>query len=142
MAGAAGLAAALDYVSGLGMANIAAYEEALLRHGERLLASIPGLRLIGAAPGKASVLSFVLEGATVEEVAERLSRAGVAVRGGHHCAQPVHRRFGLEGTVRPSVAFYNTFEELELLAEIVSGLARPRRPRALSVPAAAGEVGP
>jgi cysteine desulfurase/selenocysteine lyase len=123
IAGAVGLGAALNYVSNLGIANIAAYEEALLAYGESLLKNIPGLKLVGTAPVKASVSSFILEGRSVDEVATHLSRAGVAVRAGHHCAQPILRRFGLEATVRPSVAFYNTPQELELLAGLLKEIA-------------------
>jgi cysteine desulfurase/selenocysteine lyase len=123
IAGAVGLAAALDYLSRLGLANVAAYEEALLSYGESLLRAVPGLRLIGTAKAKASVSSFVIEGKSLEAVAAHLSRAGIAVRAGHHCAQPILRSFGLEGTVRPSIAFYNTPEELELLADLLWDLA-------------------
>ena len=87
------------------------------------LARIPGLQLIGTAPEKASVLSFVLEGTRVEDVGRYLDREGIAVRAGHHCAQPTMQRFGVVGTVRPSLAFYNTREEIDALA---AGLARVR----------------
>jgi cysteine desulfurase/selenocysteine lyase len=119
IADAAGLGAALDYVSAIGIANIAAWEHELLRYGMEKLEQIPGLRLIGTAPEKASVLSFVLEGRSLEEVGRHLSSHGIAVRAGHHCAQPVHRFFGLEGTVRPSLAFYNTPREIDKLAAVL-----------------------
>jgi cysteine desulfurase/selenocysteine lyase len=119
IAGAVGLGAALDYVSGLGIHNIAAYEESLLRYATGLLAEIPGVTLVGTAACKASVLSFTVEGRTLEEVGSRLSAAGIAVRAGHHCAQPIVRRFGLEGTVRASLAFYNTPEEVDFFASVV-----------------------
>jgi cysteine desulfurase/selenocysteine lyase len=115
IAGAAGLGAALDYVSAVGMENIAAWEQELLRYGTAELAKVPGLRLIGTAPDKAGILSFVLDGRSLEEVGRRLNARGIAVRAGHHCAQPVLRHFGLEGTVRPSLAFYNTPEEIDQL---------------------------
>jgi cysteine desulfurase/selenocysteine lyase len=88
------------------------------------LAKVPGLRLIGTAPLKASVLSFVLEGYENEEVGTYLNTQGIAVRAGHHCAQPVLRTFGLEGTVRPSVAFYNTPGEIEALVRALFALVR------------------
>jgi cysteine desulfurase/selenocysteine lyase len=80
------------------------------------------LRLIGTAAEKASVLSFVLEGRDLEEVGKQLSSRGIAVRVGHHCAQPVHRFFGLEGTVRPSIAFYNTPDEIDKLVAAIGEL--------------------
>lgn len=85
-------------------------------YGTALLKEIPGLRLIGTAPEKAAMLSFVLEGHSPEAVGTALNQEGIAVRAGHHCAQPILRRFGLEATVRPSLAFYNTHGELEALA--------------------------
>ncbi|MDR1932717.1 MAG: cysteine desulfurase [Spirochaetales bacterium] len=115
IADAVGLGAALDYVSALGMENIAAWEHELLRYAISELSGVPGLRLIGTAPDKAGVLSFVLEGRGLEEIGRHLNDRGIAVRAGHHCAQPVHRFFGLEGTVRPSLAFYNTPEEIDKL---------------------------
>ncbi len=80
---------------------------------------MPGLRLIGAATDKTSVLSFVLDGYATQEVGQALSREGIAVRAGHHCAQPILRRFGLEATVRPSLAFYNTCEEIDILIAVL-----------------------
>lgn len=119
IADAVGLGAALEYVQKIGLEAIAAYEHELLVHGTALLSQIPGLRLIGTAPHKAAVLSFVLEGFSPEAIGQALNREGIAVRAGHHCAQPILRRFGLETTVRPSLAFYNTFEELETLAAAI-----------------------
>lgn len=115
IADAVGLAAALDYVQKLGLPTIAAYEHELLEHATAGLQSIPGLRLIGTAPEKAAVLSFVLEGFPVEAIGQYLNQQGIAVRTGHHCAQPILRRFGLEATVRPSLAFYNTKAEIDAL---------------------------
>ncbi|GHV85888.1 hypothetical protein AGMMS50230_14960 [Spirochaetia bacterium] len=115
IADAVGLGAALDYVSEIGMENIAAWEHELVEYGMQELAKVPGLHLVGTAAQKASVLSFVLDGHSNEEVGKYLNTKGIAVRAGHHCAQPVHRFFGLEGTVRPSLAFYNTFEEIDKL---------------------------
>jgi cysteine desulfurase/selenocysteine lyase len=123
IAGAVGLGAALDYVSAIGMENIAAWEHELVEYGMKVLAGVPGLRLVGTSAHKASVLSFVLDRHSNEDVGTFLNARGIAVRAGHHCAQPVLRFFGLEGTVRPSVAFYNTFEELDLLAAALKELA-------------------
>ncbi|WP_370551183.1 family 2A encapsulin nanocompartment cargo protein cysteine desulfurase [Comamonas sp. CMM02] len=127
IADAVGLGAALEYVERLGIANISRYEHALVDYGMQQLASIPGLRLIGTVPGKASVLSFTLEGYTTEEVGKALNAEGIAVRTGHHCAQPILRRFGVETAVRPSLAFYNTFEEIDQLVTVVRRLAGQRR---------------
>ncbi|GHV49700.1 hypothetical protein AGMMS49579_02220 [Spirochaetia bacterium] len=123
IADAVGLGAALDYVSGIGMANIAAWEHELLRYGMTEMSKVPGLHLVGTAVQKASVLSFVLDGHGLEEVGKYLNIHGIAVRAGHHCAQPVLRRFGLEGTVRPSLAFYNTPEEIDKLVRALYSLA-------------------
>ncbi|MDR3207165.1 MAG: cysteine desulfurase [Oscillospiraceae bacterium] len=123
IADAAGLGAALDYVTAIGMENIAAYEHELLTYATAELARVPGLRPIGTAAQKASVLSFVLDGYGVADVGQALSRAGIAVRAGHHCAQPILRHFGLEGTVRPSLAFYNTPEEVDALVKTLLALA-------------------
>ena len=115
IADAVGLGAALDYVSAIGMENIAAWEHELVHYGARELAKVPGLHLVGTAAQKASALSFVIDGHRNEEVGKYLNTQGIAVRAGHHCAQPVLRFFGLEGTVRPSIAFYNTFAEIDKL---------------------------
>ncbi|WP_370679596.1 family 2A encapsulin nanocompartment cargo protein cysteine desulfurase [Comamonas sp. GB3 AK4-5] len=127
IADAVGLGAALEYVERIGIDNISRYEHALVDYGMQQLAQIPGLRLIGTVPGKASVLSFTLEGYTTDEVGKALNAEGIAVRTGHHCAQPILRRYGVESAVRPSLAFYNTFEEVDLLVSIVRGLAGQRR---------------
>jgi len=115
IADAVGLGAALDYVAKIGIDAIAAYEHELLGYATRLLKEIPGLRQIGTAPEKASVLSFVLDGYRTEEVGAALNKEGIAVRSGHHCAQPILRRFGVESTVRPSLAFYNHCEDVDRL---------------------------
>jgi cysteine desulfurase/selenocysteine lyase len=124
IADAVGLGAAIDYVSRIGMQNISLYEHYLLVYATQLLKEVPGLRLIGTAADKASVLSFVLEGYKTEEVGHELNKQGIAVRSGHHCAQPILRRFGVESTVRPSLAFYNTCAEIDLLAETLHRLKR------------------
>ena len=119
IADAVGLAAALDYVTALGRERIAAYEHALLEHATTALAGIPGLRLIGTSSAKVGVLSFVVDGRDPIEIGRALDREGIAVRAGHHCAQPSLRHFGLEATVRPSLAFYNTTAEVDRLGEIL-----------------------
>jgi len=126
IADAVGLGAAIDYVTRIGMHNIDRYEHELLCYGMQQLATIPGVRLVGTAKEKASVMSFVLAGYSTEEVGKALNEEGIAVRTGHHCAQPIVRRMGLETTVRPSLAFYNTFEEVDLLVAVVRRLAAAR----------------
>ena len=116
IADAVGLGAAIDYLDRVGMVNISRYEHALLMYATEQLLRVPGLRLIGTAKEKAGVLSFVLDGYRTEDVGAALNRQGIAVRAGHHCAQPILRRFGVESTVRPSLAFYNTCEEIDALA--------------------------
>jgi len=115
IADAVGLGAAIDYVEAIGMANIEAYEHGLLLYMTEGLHTVPGLQIIGTAKEKAGVVSFVLDGCRVTEVGTALDREGIAVRSGHHCAQPILRRFGLEATVRPSLAFYNTCEDIDAL---------------------------
>lgn len=124
IADAVGLGAALDYVERIGIENIARYEHDLLVYAARGLSSIPGVRLIGTAADKASVASFVLAGYSTEEVGRALNEEGIAVRSGHHCAQPILRRFGVEATVRPSLAFYNTCEEIDRMLAVIRRLAR------------------
>ncbi|WP_459251858.1 family 2A encapsulin nanocompartment cargo protein cysteine desulfurase [Herbaspirillum lusitanum] len=127
IADAVGLGAAIDYVNRVGIENIARYEHDLLVYGMQQLGAIKGLRLIGTAADKASVMSFVLAGYSTEEVGKALNEEGIAVRTGHHCAQPILRRFGVETTVRPSLAFYNTFDEIDRLVTVVRRLAGQRR---------------
>jgi cysteine desulfurase/selenocysteine lyase len=119
IADAVGLGAALDYVEKIGIENISRYEHDLLVYATRGLATVPGLRLVGTAAEKAGVLSFVLEGFRTEEVGDALNREGIAVRSGHHCAQPILRRFGLETTVRPSLALYNTCADVDALVAVL-----------------------
>ncbi len=123
IADAVGLGAALDYVTRIGLPRIAEYEHQLLDYATRLLKEIPGLRLIGTAPEKAGVLSFVLDGHQTEDIGSALNREGIAVRAGHHCAQPILRRFGVESTVRPSLAFYNTCEDIDRLISALTRLS-------------------
>jgi cysteine desulfurase/selenocysteine lyase len=114
--GAIGLAAALDYVSAIGLERIAAWESALLALATERLTAIPGLRLVGTARHKAAVLSFTMDGAHPHDVGTILDREGIAVRAGHHCAQPVMERFGVPATTRASFGLYNTADEVEALA--------------------------
>ena len=125
IAGVVGLSAAIDYLTDVGIPAVAAYEHALLEYATQALATIPGLRPIGTATNKASVLSFVIPGVTNENIARHLDHHGIAVRAGHHCAMPAQRHFGLESTVRPSLAFYNTYEEVDTLVQVLHGLPRP-----------------
>jgi cysteine desulfurase / selenocysteine lyase len=114
---AIGLGAALDYVEGIGRGRIRAHEEALCAHAHELLSSINSLRILGAAPGKGPIVSFTMEDAHAHDVATLIDRSGVAVRAGTHCAMPLLQRFGLTSTCRASFALYNTFAEVEALAE-------------------------
>jgi cysteine desulfurase / selenocysteine lyase len=113
IADAVGLGAAIAYLDRIGMENISRHEHELLVYATRELQQIPGLCLIGTAKEKASVMSFVLEGYRTEDVGAALNREGIAVRSGHHCAQPTLRRFGQETTVRPSLALYNNYEDID-----------------------------
>jgi cysteine desulfurase/selenocysteine lyase len=121
IAGVIGLGAAIDYLGGIGIDNISAYEEELLSYAEERISSLKGVRIIGTASRKASVISFVIDGIHPHDVGTILDREGIAVRTGHHCAQPVMDRFGIPATTRASLAFYNTAEEVDRL---VSGIAR------------------
>jgi cysteine desulfurase/selenocysteine lyase len=113
--GVAGFGAALDYVTGLGLDAIERHERGLLAYATDVLAKVPGLRLIGTAPQKAAVVSFSLEGVHPHDVGSILDHEGVAVRTGHHCAQPVMEHFGVPATVRASLALYNTREDIDAL---------------------------
>ena len=115
IAGVIGLGAAIDYVTGLGLGAIAAHEDELLRYGTERLQAIPGLRIVGTAKKKAGVLSFVLDGIHPHDVGTVLDYEGIAVRTGHHCAQPVMDRYGLPATARASLACFNTREDLDAL---------------------------
>jgi cysteine desulfurase/selenocysteine lyase len=128
IADAVGLGAALDYVEKIGIENIARHEHDLLAYATPRLKEIPGLRLIGTAAEKAGVLSFVLEGLPTEEVGSALNKEGIAVRSGHHCAQPILRRFGVENTVRPSLAVYNTYADIDALVTAVKRIKSGPRP--------------
>lgn len=114
---AIGLAAAIDYLEGIGMSAIAAHERALLNHATQRLAAVEGLRFVGTAPGKASVVSFAMDCAHPHDISTIIDREGVAVRAGHHCAQPLMDRFDLPSTARASLGLYNTVEEIDRLAD-------------------------
>ena len=116
IAGVIGLGAALDHMESIGLDAIQAHEDELLRYGTELLGRIEGLRMIGTASEKAGVLSFVFEGAHPHDVGTILDQEGIAIRTGHHCAQPVMERFGIPATARASLAVYNTKQELDRLA--------------------------
>jgi len=126
IADAVGLGAAIDYLDRVGIANVSRHEHMLLTYATSALLKIPGLRIIGTAKDKASVISFVLNGFRTEEIGDYLNRKGIAVRGGHHCAQPILRRFGLESTVRATFALYNTCEEVDALVAALWDLRQGR----------------
>ncbi|MBI4880862.1 MAG: cysteine desulfurase [Planctomycetes bacterium] len=116
IAGPIGLKAAIDYMQAVGLERIAAHEHELLAYGCELLAEIPGLRMIGTAAVRSSVLSFVLEGIHPHDIGTILDREGIAIRTGHHCAQPVMARYGVPATARASLAMYNSRSDVEALA--------------------------
>ena len=117
IAGAIGLGTAIDYVTGLGLASISAYEAELLEYGTQRLSAIEGLRLIGTAREKASILSFVYDGAHPHDIGTILDSEGVAIRTGHHCTQPLMQRYGVAATARASLAFYNTKSDIDTLVK-------------------------
>ena len=119
--GTTALATALDYVSSLGIENIARYEHELLEYATERLLTIPGLRIIGTAKEKSSVISFLVDGIHPYDLGTLLDRMGIAVRTGHHCAEPLMHELGVDGTVRASLAFYNTREEID---QLVKGIKR------------------
>jgi cysteine desulfurase/selenocysteine lyase len=124
IAGVVGLAAAIEYVEAVGYGAMEKQESELLARATEAVGTLPGVRLVGTAREKAGVLSFVLEGIHPHDVGAVLDDEGVAVRAGHHCAQPVMQRFGIPATVRASFAFYNTLDEIDLLAR---GVERARQ---------------
>jgi len=115
ISGAIGLGVAVDYITAIGMDRIQAYEHELLAYGTAALLDVPGVRLIGTASRKASILSFVMEGVHPHDLGTIVDREGVAIRTGHHCAQPVMDRFGIPATARASLAMYNTHEDIDAL---------------------------
>jgi cysteine desulfurase/selenocysteine lyase len=128
IADAVGLGAAIDYLDRVGIANVSRHEHILLTYSTEALGRIPGLHIIGTAKEKAGVLSFVMDGFRTEEIGDYLNRKGIAVRGGHHCAQPILRRFGVESTLRATFALYNTREEVDALVAALWDLRQGRNP--------------
>jgi cysteine desulfurase/selenocysteine lyase len=119
IAGSIGLGAAIDYLSGIGLETVAAYEQELMAYATEALSAVKGLRIIGTAKEKAAVLSFVLDGVHAHDIGTILDQEGIAIRAGHHCAMPVMQRFGVPATARASFAFYNTKEEVDTLVGAV-----------------------
>lgn len=122
IADAVGLGAALEYLNSIGMPEISRYEHELVSYGMKELAKVPGLHLIGTASQKSSALSFILDGYDNETVGQHLDKYGIAVRTGHHCAQPILRSYGLEGVVRPTLALYNSPEDIDKLVRAIRSL--------------------
>jgi len=123
IAGVVGLAAAIDYLSDLGLDRVAAHEHELLAYGTEALTTIPGMRLTGTAAQKAAILSFVMDDVHPHDIGTILDREGVAIRAGHHCCQPLMARLGVPATARASLALYNTRAEIDAL---VSALRKVR----------------
>ena len=123
MSGAVGLRAAIEYLNHIGMKNIASYEHELLTYATETVSNLPGVRLVGTAREKAGVLSFVMEDIHPHDIGTILDQEGIAIRTGHHCAQPVMERFGVDATARASFALYNTKDEIDLL---VRGIQKVR----------------
>jgi cysteine desulfurase/selenocysteine lyase len=124
IAAAIALGAAADYLEGLGLERVHAHEAALLDYATREVSRIPGVRIVGTAARKAAVLSFVVEGVHPHDVGTLLNEEGIAVRTGHHCAQPVMQRYGIAATSRASFALYNTLAEVDAL---VAGIRRVQK---------------
>lgn len=122
--GTTGLAKALDYISNIGMDQIAAYEQDLTEYGLRRLKEIPGMRIFGEAPERGSVISFLVGNIHHFDMGTLLDRLGIAVRTGHHCAQPLMQRLGIEGTVRASFGIYNTKEEIDVLVDGIQRVSK------------------
>ena len=125
--GTTALAVSLDYISKIGIEEIAAYEHELTTYAMNRLKTIEGMRIFGEADQKGSVISFLVGDIHHFDMGTLLDRLGIAVRTGHHCAQPILRRFGVEATVRPSLAFYNTTEEIDRLVAVLHRLKRRTR---------------
>ncbi len=117
IADAVGLGAAIDYLNKVGMENVERFEQELIKYGMAALSAIPGLRLIGTAPNKAGVIAFLIEGYDPVQIGTFLDHEGIAVRAGHHCAQPAVRHYGVEATVRPSLGIYNTKSDIDALVK-------------------------
>jgi cysteine desulfurase/selenocysteine lyase len=124
IAGVVGLGAAVDYLGGLDRQAAALHEQDLLQYGAERLGTVPGLTIVGTAAHKASVISFVLKGIHAHDVGTIVDQAGVAIRTGHHCTQPVMEFFGVPATARASFAFYNTRDEVDVLVEALKGVRK------------------
>ena len=124
IAGGIGLGAAIDYVSKIGLERVAAYEQELLVYATEALSGIKGLKIIGTAKEKASVLSFLLEDVHAHDIGTILDQEGVAIRAGHHCAMPVMQRFGVPATARASFSLYNTKEDIDALVRATHEVIR------------------
>jgi cysteine desulfurase/selenocysteine lyase len=124
IAGAIGLAAALDWLAGIGLDRAAAHEDALRAYGTARLSEVPGLRLVGTAAHKAGVLSFVMDGVHPHDIGTIVDREGVAIRTGHHCTQPLMKRFGVTATARASLAAYNTTDDLDRLVDALHSVRK------------------
>ena len=122
--GPIGLGAALDYLTKVGMPNIEHYEQNLTAYAIQKMRGIKGITMIGNPRHRISVLPFVLDGIDNDLIGKRLDQEGIAVRVGHHCAQPILRKFGYEGVVRPALAFYNTHQEVDFLVEVLNEIVR------------------
>jgi cysteine desulfurase/selenocysteine lyase len=122
--GAVGLGAAIDYLHALEFRNITEWEEELSRHAHQSLGAASGVTLYGASPRRGPVFSFTLGSIHAHDVAQFLDREGIAVRAGHHCAQPLMRKLGVPATARASLSFYNTFSEIDRLVEALDGALR------------------
>lgn len=127
IADAVGMGAAVNYLQKIGMSQIEQHEHTLTSHAMRLLSELPGITLIGNAPNKAGVIAFNIAGIPADKIARQLDREGIAVRAGHHCAQPLLRRYGLKETVRVSLGLYNTKDEIDLLVQTLKQLIRVSR---------------
>lgn len=123
IADAVGLGAAIDYLQKIDFENIEYHEKELTSYAMEALSSIPGLNIIGTSPTKTSVISFVIDRISPEDVARNLNQEGIAVRAGHHCAQPILQRFGISGTIRASLGVYNTIEEIDTMAKTLRKIA-------------------
>ena len=117
VAGVIGLGAAIDYVQSVGLENIGEHEKDLLEYGTKALSAVPGLRLIGTAKEKTSILSFVFPDIHAHDLGTLVDREGIAIRTGHHCTQPVMKRFGVPATARAALSMYNTTEEIDKLVD-------------------------
>ncbi len=124
IAGVIALGEAISYVKALGWDDVIAYKKELLAHGNKVLASVPGLKMIGTAKNKAPIFSFVLDGIHAHDIGTLVDREGVAIRTGHHCTQPVMKHFGVPATARASLAFYNTKEELDIFAQALKRIIK------------------